>query len=238
MAMPMLYFPSSLLSSFASLLIPKIAKERELDHHRAVAHITGKAVGLALAFGMFFSGVFLAFGDIWGMAFYNSNAAGTYLRVLAPLAPLIYLDVVVDSLLKGLDEQFNSMKYNFADSLLRVTLVLCLMRFFGMESYVGILFFSTIFNASLSLHRLLKVTQVRLSLMGNVALPLACAILSVLVGKALLGGTGIIQPLCASAVGTVFSAAVFAALYTGASRLWQRAWKKPAPARTGQLHDL
>ena len=121
---------------------------------------------------------------------------------------------------------------------LRVTLVLCLMRFFGMESYVGILFFSTIFNASLSLHRLLKVTQVRLSLMGNVALPLACAILSVLVGKALLGGTGIIQPLCASAVGTVFSAAVFAALYTGASRLWQRAWKKPAPARTGQLHDL
>ena len=59
MAMPMLYFPSSLLSSFASLLIPKIAKEREQDHRRAVAHITGKAVRLALAFGMFFSGVFL-----------------------------------------------------------------------------------------------------------------------------------------------------------------------------------
>ena len=238
MAMPMLYFPSSLLSSFASLLIPKIAKEREQDHRRAVAHITGKAVGLALAFGMFFSGVFLAFGDSWGMAFYNSNAAGTYLRVLAPLAPLIYLDVVVDSILKGLDEQFNSMKYNFADSLLRVTLVLCLMRFFGMESYVGILFFSTIFNASLSLHRLLKVTQVRLSLMGNVMLPLACAVLSVLGGKALLSCTGIVQPLWASAVGTAFSAALFAGLYTGSSRLWQRAKKKPAPARTGQLHDL
>ena len=217
MAMPMLYFPSSLLSSFASLLIPKIAKEREQDHRRAVAHITGKAVGLA---------------------FYNSNAAGTYLRVLAPLAPLIYLDVVVDSLLKGLDEQFNSMKYNFADSLLRVTLVLCLMRFFGMESYVGILFFSTIFNASLSLHRLLKVTQVRLSLMGNVVLPLACAVLSVIGGKALLSCTGIVQPLWASTVGTAFSAALFAGLYTGSSRLWQRAKKKPAPARTGQLHDL
>ena len=53
--------------------------------------------------------------------------------------------------------------------MLLVVLVLCLLRFFGMESYVCILFFSTIFNASLSLHRLLKVTQVRLSLMGNVA---------------------------------------------------------------------
>ena len=81
MAMPMLYFPSSLLSSFASLLIPKIAKERELDHRRAVAHITGKAVRLALAFGTFFAGVFFCFGDAWGQAFYHSSAAGAYLRV-------------------------------------------------------------------------------------------------------------------------------------------------------------
>ena len=213
MAMPMLYFPSSLLSSFASLLIPKIAKEREQDHRRAVAHITGKAVRLALAFGMFFSGVFLLFGDSWGMAFYHSGDAGAYLRVLAPLAPLVYLDVVVDSLLKGLDEQFNSMKYNFADSFLRVVLVLCLLRFFGMESYVCILFFSTIFNAALSLHRLLKVAQVRLSLLWHVALPLGCAALAVTAGKAALQGIAFSQPLWEAVAATGVSAALFGGLY-------------------------
>ena len=213
MAMPMLYFPSSLLSSFASLLIPKIAKEREQNHRRAVAHITGKAVRLALAFGMFFSGVFLLFGDSWGMAFYHSGDAGAYLRVLAPLAPLVYLDVVVDSLLKGLDEQFNSMKYNFADSFLRVVLVLCLLRFFGMESYVCILFFSTIFNAALSLHRLLKVAQVRLSLLWHVALPLGCAALAVTAGKAALQGIAFSQPLWEAAAATGVSAALFGGLY-------------------------
>ena len=129
------------------------------------------------------------------MAFYHSGDAGAYLRVLAPLAPLVYLDVVVDSLLKGLDEQFNSMKYNFADSFLRVVLVLCLLRFFGMESYVCILFFSTIFNAALSLHRLLKVAQVRLSLLWHVALPLGCAALAVTAGKAALQGIAFSQPL-------------------------------------------
>ena len=213
MAMPMLYFPSSLLSSFASLLIPKIAKEREQDHRRAVAHITGKAVRLALAFGMFFSGVFLLFGDSWGMAFYHSGDAGAYLRVLAPLAPLVYLDVVVDSLLKGLDEQFNSMKYNFADSFLRVVLVLCLLRFFGMESYVCILFFSTIFNAALSLHRLLKVAQVRLSLLWHVAMPLGCAALAVTAGKAALQGMAFSQPLWEAVAATGVSAALFGGLY-------------------------
>ncbi len=243
MAMPMLYFPSSLLSSFASLLIPKIAKERELDHRQAVAHITGKAVRLALAFGMFFAGVFFLFGDGWGMAFYSSQSAGAYLRVLAPLAPLVYLDVVVDCLLKGLDEQFNSMKYNFADSLIRVVLVMCLLRFFGMESYVGILFFSTIFNASLSLHRLLKVAQVRLSLVRHVILPLACAVLSVECGKLLLQSLPFPSPLWQTAAQTLASGAVFGLLFGGLWRLDSgkrpiSPSKKPVSKRTGRLHDL
>ncbi len=186
MAMPMLYFPSSFLTSFASLLIPKISKERELGHRREVAYITGKSIRSALAFGMFFAAVFIAFGDGWGNAFYHSAAAGKYLQVLAPIVPLIYLDVVVDSLLKGMDEQFNSMKYNFSDSLIRVILILCFLRFFGMESYVCILFFSTIFNAALSLRRLLKVTNVHSSRSQHILLPLLWAVLSVTLGRYLL----------------------------------------------------
>ena len=210
MAMPMLYFPSSFLTSFASLLIPKIARERELRHRKAVAYIAGKAVRWALAFGLFFAALFFVFGDSWGAAFYRSGSAGAYLRLLAPLAPLLYLDVVVDSLLKGMDEQLNSMKYNFADSFLRVVLVLCLLRFYGMESYVAILFFSTIFNAALSLRRLLKVTSLRLSLVWHVALPLGWAAGSVLLGQALLGGASLGNPFLQLLGETALCGALFA----------------------------
>ncbi len=222
MAMPMLYFPSSFLSSFASLLIPKVAKEREQGHAREVAYITGKSIRSALAFGMFFAAVFLVFGDTWGQAFYRSHSAGAYLRVLAPIVPLIYLDVVVDSLLKGLDEQFNSMKYNFSDSLIRVILILCFLRFFGMESYVCILFFSTIFNASLSLHRLLKVTSVRLSVTWHVLLPLLCAAGSVSMGQLLLRLTAFENPLFQIGLETLVSAAFFAASYYAVCKLENR----------------
>ncbi len=227
MAMPMLYFPSSFLTSFASLLIPKVAKERELSHKNAVAHIAGRAVQAALAFGMFFAALFLAFGDSWGQAFYHNGSAGAYLRVLAPLVPLTYLDVVVDSLLKGLDQQFNSMKYNLADSLIRVLLVLCLLRFFGMESYVGILFFSTIFNASLSLHRLIQVSELRLSLTEDVLLPLLCAATAVGLSRALLAGAPLGGfPLVL--VQTGVSAAGFAAVYFG-SRRWLAKGRREVP---------
>lgn len=219
MAMPMLYFPSSFLTSFASLLIPKVAKEREQGHGREVAHITGSALRAALSFGIFFSALFIGFGDVWGLAFYHSESAGEYLKVLAPIVPLIYLDVVVDSLLKGLDEQFNSMKYNFSDSLIRVILILCFLRFFGMESYVCILFFSTIFNAALSLHRLLKVTSVRLSITKHVLLPLGCAIGSVSLGKLLLRNLALSNLFLAILLETLVCGLLFGACYWGGCRL-------------------
>lgn len=233
MAMPMLYFPSSFLTSFASLLIPKIAKERELSHKKAVAYISGKAVQAALCFGMFFSALFLVFGDSWGYAFYLSENAGRYLRVLAPLVPLTYLDVVVDNLLKGLDEQFNSMKYNFTDSLIRVILVLCLLRFFGMESYVGILFFSTIFNASMSLHRLIKVSELQLSLTRHVFLPALCAGVAVSLSRLLLLGVTAVNGFFLVFLQTGVSGALFAGVYFSANWLSGHSQK-----RHGRVEEL
>ena len=176
--MPMLYFPSSFLTSFASLLIPKTAREFELSHRRAVRHITQRAVHAALQFGIFCAGIFFVFGSDWGEAFYKSREAGAYLKILAPLVPLLYLDVVVDSLLKGIDEQLNSMKYNFSDSFLRVLLILLFMRFAGMRAYIAILFFSSIFNAMLSVRRLLKVADVHIGLLKSAVMPAFFALLA------------------------------------------------------------
>ena len=234
MAMPMLYFPSSFLASFASLLIPQVAKERELDHKRAVAYISGKAVQSALAYGLFFAVLFAVFGGDWGQAFYRSESAGAYLRVLSPIVPLIYLDVVVDCLLKGLDEQFNSMKYNFADSSLRVILVLLLLRRFGIESYVGILFFSTIFNAALSLHRLMKVSSLRLSLGQHVALPLLWAGAVVVLGRNLLGLLPVADPILRIGLQGIFCGGLFALGYGALARLQARPSRLSKGNRWGQ----
>ena len=169
--MPMLYFHSSLLASLSNLTIPRISMARETKKYKNLEYIVGKALGATLMFGIFFSSIFMFFGNSWSTAFYKNSDAGVYLKVLSPIVPLVYLDVVVDSLLKGMDEQFNSMKFNLADSTLRVVLVFCLLRFFGMDSYIGILFVSTIFNVSLSLGRLIKVTRVKINISERIVLP-------------------------------------------------------------------
>ncbi len=223
MAMPMLFFPSSFLSSFASLLIPKVALEFEQGRSRAVSHITNRAVSAALVFGVFSAAVFFVFGEDWGAAFYKSREAGVYLRILSPIVPLLYLDVVVDSLLKGLDEQLNSMKYNFTDSFCRVMLILLFMRFTGMKGYLAILFFSSILNAMLSVRRLLHVSRVRIDAVRAVLLPALSAFASSLLARRCLAGAAL------SGVPLVLAEALLAgAFFLAQVLLWRRAAKRPA----------
>ena len=63
----------------------------------------------------------------------------------------MYVDSVVDGMLKGLDQQLFAFRCNLADSLLRVAAVAVLLPLWGMAGYAAVLFFSEIFNASLSI---------------------------------------------------------------------------------------
>ena len=209
MALPMLYFPSSFLTGFASLLIPRLARDRELSRPRSVAHVTERALAATLLFGYFFGAVFAFFGETWGLLFYASPEAGTFLRLLAPLVPLLYLDVVTDSLLKGLDQQFNSMKYNFADSALRVSLVLLLLPRYGMDSYLAILYLSSALNVTLSVRRLLHTADVRLSPLRQVFLPLGWAVLAVQPARLLFPPGGALPPPAALACQLLLSAGLY-----------------------------
>lgn len=49
--------------------------------------------------------------------------------MLAPLAPLLYLDSVVDGMLKGLNEQMRYLTYNIIDSVSRVVFILFCFQF-------------------------------------------------------------------------------------------------------------
>ncbi|MFI3206643.1 MAG: oligosaccharide flippase family protein [Clostridia bacterium] len=183
MAFPILYFPSALIGPFASLLIPKICREKELSHPNAVAYITEKAVGTAVSFGIITSAVFFSFSSLLADVFYQSTDAGIYIAILSPLVPLMYLDIVVDCLLKGLDQQLNSMKYNILDSSIRLVLVMTFMSIFAMKSYIVIIFISMILNASLSFGKVIKVTGMGFSFLKKLFYQIPLAISSIAVAS-------------------------------------------------------
>ncbi len=68
----------------------------------------------------------------------------------------MYIDAVTDGMLKGLDLQMYSMKYNIIDSALSVVLLLVLLPRFGISGYLAVIYTSEILNTALSIRRLIK----------------------------------------------------------------------------------
>jgi stage V sporulation protein B len=93
----------------------------------------------------------------------NSREASIYIRLLAPLVQIMYLDTAVDSILKGLDEQLFCMRVNILDSALSVLVVLVLLPRVGIYGYIIEIFACELINASLSVMRLMQVLEVKLS---------------------------------------------------------------------------
>ncbi len=172
MAMPILFFPASFLYSFTGLLVPEFAEAKENGERAVIASAARRVVRTVLIFSVGASAVLLGFSYDLGMAVYHSEEAARYLKIMAPLIPLMYLDTAVDSILKGLGEQVFGMKVNVADALLSVLAVRFLVPAAGLNGYIFILFASEAFNFALSLRRLTKVTGVSFPLLRQAALPL------------------------------------------------------------------
>jgi len=108
------------------------------------------------------TGIFIAFAEELGTVIYASSQVGTMLRLLAPLVPLIYFDRIVDGMLKGLNQQVSSLKYDIMDSLTRIAMVYYLIPVNGFQGFIMVIFAGNILNFFLSTMGLLRVTDVKL----------------------------------------------------------------------------
>ena len=170
MALPLLLYPSAVLSSLSALLIPELARRREACDKSGISRCVERNLRRTLIFACACAGVFALGAPAVSNAVYHSDEAVLYIRILSPLVPIMYTDMVTDGMLKGLDQQVHSMNYNMIDSALCVILVAALLPKYSVKGYIFILYFSEILNFYLSLRRLLTVCEIRVfrgSLQGN-----------------------------------------------------------------------
>ena len=172
MVMPILMFPSSIILAFSALLIPEISEANALNQKKRVDYSVTRALQLTCIMSILTSGLFVAFSEKLGLAIYDSTECGFLMKVLAPLIPLIYLDIVVDELLKGLNQQVSALGYNIFDAVIKIILIYYVLPIKGIEGLIIVLYISNLFNLTLSLRRLLAVTQLRFMTMDWILKPI------------------------------------------------------------------
>ena len=174
MVLPLVLYPSALLTALAELLIPELT-ECQMQHNQERIHwIVTRVLKLSFLFAVCVMGVLFCFSEPLGMTFYHSEEVAFYVKLFSPLVLVMYMDTIVDGMLKGLGEQFQSMKYNVIDSFASVCMVYFLLPVFGIQGYVMTVMVSEVLNFSLSLGRLIKITRLTVSLKEMVLKPLLC----------------------------------------------------------------
>jgi len=164
MVFPVITFPSAFFYALADLLVPELTDAQVRGDKRLIETLVGRILRLCLLFSLIFAAILYFFSGQLGIALYNNCDTGRYIRLLALLMPIMYLDSVTDGMLRGLGQQIYSMRYNIWDSLLCVTLIYILLPKFAVGGYIFILYFSEIFNFTLSIGRLAKMTRLDLRL--------------------------------------------------------------------------
>ena len=206
MALPVILYPAALMYSFSGLLVPELAEAEVHDRRRHIHYMISRVWSLSLLFAFGVAGVLICFSREIGAALYPNSDAGYYIRILAPLIPIMYLDTATDAMMKGLGEQMYSMKINVADAALSVVLVLLLVPRFGIWGYIITIYVSELFNTVCSITHLLTVSKTPVRLCKWVYKPLLC----------IVGATALVRFLLEKIGGRIESAAISIILHAAA----------------------
>ncbi len=160
MAIPVIVFPATLMSSFLALLIPEISKAYETGDKGKISRAVIKSSSVTIIFSVALTGIYIFYGEELGRAIYGDYSAGKYIKILAPLTTFMFLDDVVDSTLKGMNEQIYSLKINVIESAVRVILLFILLPHTAVTGYVFVIFFGNILNFVMSYCRLSQIADV------------------------------------------------------------------------------
>lgn len=159
MAMPIIMFPVILVTSFSSLLVPEFSRYYAQQKYKKIRSVSSILLICTLIFSIMVTIFIFVFSDELSNLIYHKTEIAKYLRILSPLIIIMYLDIVIDSILKGLDAQVSVMAINVFDCIVSIAFVYFLVPILGFSGYIISIFISEVIDFSLSGYKLLRLLR-------------------------------------------------------------------------------
>lgn len=194
MALPLLLFPSAFIAAFAGLLIPEVSECIVQNNGARLERTSYRALGLALIFSIGVSGIMLFYSQELGLLIYKNEEAAKYIRILAPLIPVMYIDGAVDAILKGSGHQVYSMNVNIADTLTACIFAIFLIPKIGIWGYIISIYATEILNTTLSLIKMMSISKIKVRIIHQIIMPILCVIGATNISKLILYFINIAMP--------------------------------------------
>lgn len=207
MAMPVFMFPSVFINSFSNLLVPEITYFYEKKDFNKINKTISIIFKIAMCFSFCVFGIFINFSSEISFFIYNNNSVAFFLELLCPIVLFIYLDNIIDCILKGLNRQVGIMLCNILDLFISISFICILLPIKGILGYVVVIFISEILNFSISLFQLKKATNFKFDYINWILKPCISVLASTFIMRKLAF-------LCNNTfLGLVTLIAIFIAIY-------------------------
>lgn len=176
MVLPVITFPTVFTDSYSMLLIPEFSTYVAQKNYKAINYIANKIFKITCAFTMCICSIFFIFSSDLGLAIYNNIEIGYYFKIFTPFIFFMYMDHIIDCILKGLNKQFGVMCCNILDLSITTCFIYFLLPILGIKGYVLSIFFSEVLNFSISLFQLFKYSGIKPNLIDWIVVPLFCSL--------------------------------------------------------------
>ncbi len=178
MAMPFIFFPSTLTNSAAVMLLPAVSKAQSNEQSNTIHYASNLSIHFCLWLGILCTGIFVLFGEDMGMFIFHSELAGTYIKILGLLCPFLYLTTTLASILNGIGQTTTVFFQNMIAVTIRLAFVVFLIPRFGITAYLWGTLISEFVLTILHLASLSHCSNISCRLFQSVLVPLGFTILS------------------------------------------------------------
>jgi stage V sporulation protein B len=212
MAMPLIYFPTALLTSLSITLVPSVSEAAAMNRFGRIRETVSKSILYACVSGIGAAALFLAFPNELGMAIYK-QPIGDMLFTLGLMCPLLYIQIIFSGVLNGLGHQVYIFKVSLLSSLINILFIYFLVPHRGVYGFMLGWFVSLISSCAMDLIKIYESIQLELDTANWFGKPILAAAAAGFSAKWL--GRRFFIPMFGALPGLLVGAACLALLFCG-----------------------
>lgn len=219
MIIPAVFFPSAVMGSMSNIMLPESAAAMKAGGERPRI-LVRNAFTKAFSYSFFIAGIFFSFGKSIGTLICPSDTlVGESLCILAPVIPFIYLEIILEGMLKGMGQQNFCTVNSLCEYVVRIGCVIVFVPVCGFWGVIVSYYASNCLSNISRIIKVLKTAGARFYFSDYIGKPVIisvlCAAAGVFTGKILPAENGLL-PLSAK----LLSCALVYFILTSADKKW------------------
>ena len=212
MAMPLIFFPTAVLTALSVTLVPAVSEAVASRDLRGVSALASKSLLFAAITGMGAAALFMFFSGELGLAIYN-QPIGLMLRLLGIMCPFIYMQIVISGVLNGLGCQMFIFRNSLLSSAISIGFIYVLVPRLGLVGYILGWLVSLLVVIALGLYKVRQYMALEMEYSRWMLKPLLAAVAAGLVAR--VAASRWLLEMAGLRMGLVFSIGVLMVVYLG-----------------------